>query len=381
MRNGITRLYGRKRDSGPYLRYVADNPNIAPDDLATLFGASDLAELVAVVGLLEKRLSTWLLLFPAGGRQAVMMMDRQQEVVDPLAGSPISHIPVPGASEPVSNDAPWAKSLLNLLSYQFQVADTGVLAPVWWSGSLLAITGISGTGVPANTLAQGMVLAVRRLHEIDTLRREVEGHRFLLKRAGKAILLALGTGQILNGTEAGLAVLKELHAKPGIPGSYDTLPVALRRSIEAGAKHVIQDDVRAIISQPNLLPTCTTAGPLVAIEFSRKVIKRMTKDSLSKLTRAERRVYDHLVCGDRNKEIANKLGISEHTARHHVSAVLAKLRYPDRVLLIAGAAAVMQPEVKVMPPNKMKVPPLQAVAELPTPKMLVVGKRKVSEKS
>jgi DNA-binding CsgD family transcriptional regulator len=311
-----------------------------------------------------------------------MIMGRHQELVDPLAGSPISHIQVPGENQPVPSETPWARSLLDLLGYQFQVADTGVVVPVWMSGSLLAITGISGSGVAANALAQGMVMAVRRLHELDTLRRDVAGHRFLLERAGKTILLALGTGRILNGTEAGLAVLKDLHDKANSPGSHDALPVALRRAIEVGARQVIQDDLRATISRPNLLPTYTTAEALVAIQFSRKTAQRTTGDSLSKLTRAERRVYDRLVHGDRNKEIADKLGISKHTARHHVSAILSKLKYPDRVLLIAGAGAATIPaEVKTPKPYHPMVPALPVVDSLPPLKKLVVGERKVNEEA
>lgn len=51
----------------------------------------------------------------------------------------------------------------------------------------------------------------------------------------------------------------------------------------------------------------------------------------STFTAAQERVARLLVKGYTNKEIGNELGISESTAKHHVSAVLIKLRARNRV--------------------------------------------------
>lgn len=347
--------------------------NSAAGDFAVLYGAADLPELVAVANLLEPGLAAWLLLHPTGGRQAVMMNRRGQELIDPIAASQISKISVPGESEPATPEEPWAKAVLGLLGYQFKVEDTDLMTPIWSSGSLLAVSGITGIGLTAKSLSQGMVLAVRKLNEVESLRRDIDGYRFILEKVDKSIVLALTTGRILCGTAGGLAVLKDLHGRATHDAHAEILPAALRGPIEAGEKQIILNNLRANISHPPILPAYTTAEPVVAVNFSRKGAGRTTPSGLANLTAAERRVYYLLIRGDRNKEIAHKLAISPHTARHHVSSILAKTRYSDRVLLIAAAA---QPEPKATPkPQPGKLP----VVSLPPAKKLIVGKHELTE--
>jgi DNA-binding CsgD family transcriptional regulator len=339
MRNRTTGLLPGKQCWGLYLGHVPEPDFITSASLATLFQAADLVELVGVMNFTEPGISGWLLLHSSGGqRQAVMIDHRGQHPIDPLAASQISKVPIPGKSEPAKSDEPWAKALLGFLGYQFKVEDTGLLVPIWSAGTLLAITGISGVGSTAKSLAQGMVLAVCRLHEIDGLRRDIEGYRFLQEKVGKDIVIALNTGKILCQTVGGEAVLKDLQARGKHPVSTDFLPAALRGAIMAREKHILLEGTRANIAHPHQ-PACTTAEPLVAITFHRKTAGPKTPKGLAALTVAQRRVYELLIQGDRNKEIADKMTISPHTVRHHVSAVLSKTGYPDRVLLIVGAGA------------------------------------------
>ena len=66
-------------------------------------------------------------------------------------------------------------------------------------------------------------------------------------------------------------------------------------------------------------------------ELSRtKETDRIGDAALDKLTRREMDVLTELTKGFSNKEIANRLYISENTVRYHVHSILEKLNLPDR---------------------------------------------------
>src|SRR5262245_21990240 len=52
------------------------------------------------------------------------------------------------------------------------------------------------------------------------------------------------------------------------------------------------------------------------------------------LTPREQEVLEHIVAGRSNRQIASELGISEHTVKFHVSAVLGKLGVSSRAAAI-----------------------------------------------
>ncbi|HET8627624.1 MAG TPA: response regulator transcription factor [Thermomicrobiales bacterium] len=93
--------------------------------------------------------------------------------------------------------------------------------------------------------------------------------------------------------------------------------------------------VRAVASgltaiEPALLPALAGAGALVRAEPN--------ADAEEPLTPRELEVLQLLAAGLPNKTIARRLGISEHTAKFHVSAVLAKLDAASRTEAVATAA-------------------------------------------
>ena len=66
-------------------------------------------------------------------------------------------------------------------------------------------------------------------------------------------------------------------------------------------------------------------------ELSRtKEPERLGDSSLAKLTRRELDVLRELATGITNKEIANRLYISENTVKYHVHSILEKLKLPGR---------------------------------------------------
>ena len=62
---------------------------------------------------------------------------------------------------------------------------------------------------------------------------------------------------------------------------------------------------------------------------------------LNCLSRREREVFDLLMSGCRNKEISERLYISEGTVKNHVSKILEKLGVPTRSQLILSMTKVM----------------------------------------
>jgi DNA-binding CsgD family transcriptional regulator len=131
------------------------------------------------------------------------------------------------------------------------------------------------------------------------------------------------------------------------------------------------------------MPEPTTAEGLVSLHFFRKAQSGGSRvdleTALQRLTPAERKVYALLVQGLRTKEIADQLGISFHTAKHHCAHIVEKSGCSDRLALIAKAHPLPEPD-KAQPaeqsrPKNPEVPPLQAVNLLPAPPL----RRKASE--
>jgi RNA polymerase sigma factor (sigma-70 family) len=58
---------------------------------------------------------------------------------------------------------------------------------------------------------------------------------------------------------------------------------------------------------------------------------------VGKLTRREQDVLRLLVDGLTNRQIAERLGVSEHTVNRHVTNILRKLRLPSRAAAAAHA--------------------------------------------
>ena len=63
----------------------------------------------------------------------------------------------------------------------------------------------------------------------------------------------------------------------------------------------------------------------------------VTREGLDKLTEREREVVALIAQGMHNKAIAAELGITDHTVRHHLTAIFAKLGVADRLELAVYA--------------------------------------------
>jgi DNA-binding NarL/FixJ family response regulator len=340
------------------------------DDYAALYAARDLGELIGLADSVDAGAGIWALLRPTDNKGQTLLGLDGHVGLDPLPAGQIARIHFPMGNEVVAATERWAAHLLGLLTYQnVWAAKTAAILSLWEAGSLIAVVGSSQSIEESTVMIHSVGLAMRRLHQVAESQRDIEGARHLMARTEKPVLLADRAGKILFGTAGAYGILKRSDNRK------DVLPPALRSAIEQDLKRVRYDGYQVSISELPL-PEPTTTQALVSLHFFRKVQSggRLVdlKAALQTLTPAERKVYGLLVQGLRTKEIANQLGVSFHTAKHHCSHIVRKSGCSDRLALIAKAHPVLEPE-KAQPvlewPNskKLEVPPLQGVNLLPAP--------------
>jgi DNA-binding NarL/FixJ family response regulator len=100
----------------------------------------------------------------------------------------------------------------------------------------------------------------------------------------------------------------------------------VRAAFDAGAmgyllKNNLGDDL------PTALRAVVDGERWVPVEIAKKLSDHATKD---KLTERELDVLRRLIGGDSNKELAEKIGVTEHTVKAHLKSIIAKLRVRDR---------------------------------------------------
>ena len=108
----------------------------------------------------------------------------------------------------------------------------------------------------------------------------------------------------------------------------DTDRTTLFRAIRAAAKRemVVQPEVMARILSHAALGV--SSAPVPSANVTRREID---------LTERELEVLESLVQGERNKEIARRLGVTERTVRAHLSTIYMKLDVDSRALAVAVA--------------------------------------------
>ncbi len=136
----------------------------------------------------------------------------------------------------------------------------------------------------------------------------------------------------------GLQVMTELAARtvcgPGVivMTTYDSED-DIHRSLKTGAKGYLVKDMAP--QQIRESVRRVAAGEFVlSSNFAAKLAESIARPQLSK---RERQVLKYLANGRSNKEIAQVLYISEHTAKAHVRAIMTKLNADSRAEVIAIA--------------------------------------------
>jgi DNA-binding NarL/FixJ family response regulator len=101
---------------------------------------------------------------------------------------------------------------------------------------------------------------------------------------------------------------------------------------------LIVDAIRTVSSGNSLLSPDVTRRVIMAATQSRQSPNSNNNASaLDQLTDRERDVFNRLIRGDSNQEIADRLFIGEATVRTHVTALLSKLNLPNRVHAVIWA--------------------------------------------
>ncbi len=185
-----------------------------------------------------------------------------------------------------------------------------------------------------------------------------------LARAGLATLLASQPGCIIAGQIAGDANLREAREvylpeivlwDVGLSPSASVerlgdlrdagLPVVALLADDTNAADVWSAGARGILSREASAETIVSAlravteglavfDPNFALLPSRS---QPTTPLTEELTPREREVLQLLAEGQSNKEIARRLGISEHTVKFHVNAILGKLNAQSRTEAVVRA--------------------------------------------
>jgi len=153
--------------------------------------------------------------------------------------------------------------------------------------------------------------------------------------AGRADVIVWEVGADPRAHPDDLAALAD-GATPVVALLPDEMPAGL--ALAAGARGVLPRDVDA-----DSLAACLQAvmhGLLVVHpEFAASLpIRERAPALVEELTPREREVLQLLAEGLPNKTIADRLRITEHTAKYHVAALLAKLGAQTRTEAVARAA-------------------------------------------
>ena len=136
----------------------------------------------------------------------------------------------------------------------------------------------------------------------------------------------------------GLQVMAELAAR-GISGPRVIVMTTyeseddIHRSVKTGAKGYLVKDIAPQQIRESVRRVAAGESVLSS-NFAAKLAESIARPQLSK---RERQVLTYLAYGRSNKEIAQILYISEHTAKAHVRAIMTKLNADSRTEVIAIA--------------------------------------------
>jgi DNA-binding NarL/FixJ family response regulator len=148
--------------------------------------------------------------------------------------------------------------------------------------------------------------------------------------------------------KTGLQVMTELAARavsgPGVivMTTYDSED-DIHRSLKTGAKgYLVKDMAPEQIRES--VRRVAAGESVLSSNFAAKLAESIARPQLSK---RERQVLKYLANGRSNKEIAQVLYISEHTAKAHVRAIMTKLNADCRAEVIA--IAIKRGLIKAVP--------------------------------
>jgi len=115
-------------------------------------------------------------------------------------------------------------------------------------------------------------------------------------------------------------------------------PERARELVHAGARGVVLRSAPALRLTAASVAVANGLRALDEESFEHALARAVTESDAALLTRREREVLDLVADGLSNKLIAEKLGVSEHTAKFHLRSIMDKLGADTRTDAVARAA-------------------------------------------
>ena len=306
--------------------------------IGTLHRALDFFGVLTAAEAACRPAHVWFLTWPRSADRQTLITIRGNEPVDLLIGSQIEQIQSPGELSSGVDD--YWKLVVKVLSAQFSLVAETTAADVLYHGKVpIAVVGIAGLCDGGGLLAKDIARVTERVTILETALHEVEVYRHLLERCDEALLVTQQDGRIIAGTQAGRRLLRiALYGSPRSPykSLEDALPANILSTISVGLP-ALSNKVEITASRFRGLGRSGLIEPVIWVML-RTVEENgsaISPERLSKLTPVQKEVFRCLISGDRNKQVASRLGISVFTARNHVSSILQVLGCADRLELIA----------------------------------------------
>ena len=286
----------------------------------------------------------------ASGRHALDALNAYQ--IGELSRAHFPKATMAGSIHPV-----WGAKLTELMGYQFDVSGTTALAVVWASTNLLAAIGFRPRPKLGAGAIEGVHLladAYRHLHEIEVLRQERNVYRYLTEDIQEALAVIGSAGSIMGITPSAVEILHSVIHGRKRPNSKDPMilaPSLLAKTIRENRTSVtLTKEITALVSYPTGQGDTVEPHALVRLVVDETCASEALEDGIRQLMPGQRAVYRLLLDGCRSKEIAVELGVSEHTIRHHITAILQKTGCLDKIQLITRVGKLPKRQLLAAPP-------------------------------
>ncbi len=302
--------------------------------------------------------SPWILIRPdsdqpvfldAFGRHGLDALNAYQ--VGELARTQFPKATMAGSIHPV-----WGTKLIELMGYQFDVSGTTALAVVWAYSNLLAVIGFRPRpkrGAGAIEVVHLLADAYRHLHDVEVLRQERNLYRYLTEDIQEALAVIGSAGAVMGITPSAVEILHSVIHGRKRPNSKDPMilaPSLLAKTIRENRTSVtLTKEITALVSYPTGQGDTVEPHALVRLVVDETCASEALEDGIRQLTPGQRAVYRLLLDGCRSKEIAVELGVSEHTIRHHITAILQKTGCLDKIQLITRVGKLPKRQLLTVP--------------------------------
>ena len=338
--------------------HIADSYLLVVNFPGTLYRAIDVGGLIQAASD-QLDCSPWVLIRPASDHPIYVDVSGRHDVdalsagqIAALARSQFPTSTVAGTIHPV-----WGVKLVELLDFQFDVSGTTALAVVWASSHLLAAIGLRPRFNPGMDAAESVHVladAYRHLHEIQAVREERSVYRTLSENIQEALVVVVSTGTIAGITPSAVEILHTTvhgRTRPNAKDPLNRVPSVLVQAIRKGVTTVVlTQEITASLSYPAAQGDTVEPHAIIRLAVNETCANEALEVGIRSLTPGQRAVYRLLLEGQRSKEIAAELSISEHTVRHHITAVLQKTQCMDKIQLITRVGKLPKREPLTAPP-------------------------------